>query len=146
MTNTHNKESWEEEFDKLIKPIDITRGETGMFIEQALGGESRNRLRLFFKKAMEATREESYDKGAMEASMVCNEKTIPQVVKETREDTLKEVGEIVESKEPAPDLDTYLDLVKNGNRDDMYDYGVRIERDRIRSALTTLSEKIKGMK
>ena len=37
----------------------------------------------------------------------------------------------------------YIDIVKNGNYDDMFDFGVEVEYNRL---LTLLEEKVKGMK
>lgn len=49
---------------------------------------------------------------------------LSQTLAEEKERLVKEI----EGIEPAPELDEYLDKVKNGNRDDMYDYGVKITR------------------
>ena len=56
--------------------------------------------------------------------------------------TLEEVGRLVGETEPSPDLNEYLKRVKDGNKDDMYDYGVKITRDmvlnKLQSLLTTI--------
>ena len=41
---------------------------------------------------------------------------------------LEEVEKYMNSVEPSPDTEKYIELVKNGNKDDMYDYGVLLER------------------
>ena len=53
----------------------------------------------------------------------------------------EEVVEYLTSTEPAPDTETYIDLVKNGNKDDMYDYGVKLMRDMCIKALTQPNNK-----
>lgn len=54
-----------------------------------------------------------------------------------------ELVEGVLDKEPAPSLDIYLDKVKNGNKDDMYDYGVKLTRDMYLSNITKLKQELK---
>lgn len=143
MTNTHNTESWREEFEKKF----VSENNANQKCWSVLG--MRHELVLdFITRLLSQTREESYDKGAMEASMVCNEKTIPQAVKQTREDTLKEVGEMV-----GEDMEYELRIIYD-NPDECHRrkivnedrQTINQERQRIRSALTTLSENIKGMK
>jgi hypothetical protein len=56
------------------------------------------------------------------------EAIVAQAIKAERQKR-EEVVEYITSTEPAPDTQTYIDLVKNGNKDDMYDYGVKIMRD-----------------
>lgn len=51
---------------------------------------------------------------------------------------LELVKKDVESIEPTPELDVYLDKVKNGNKDDMYDYGVVCERKKISTIINNL--------
>lgn len=49
----------------------------------------------------------------------------------------EEIAEYITSTDPTPDTETYIDLVKNGNKDDMYDYGVKLMRDMCVEALDT---------
>jgi len=59
-----------------------------------------------------------------------------------QKDMLERVNKVrfyIQTTEPAPDLNVYLDKVKNGNKDDMYDYGVKIERELALKALDNLN-------
>lgn len=47
------------------------------------------------------------------------------------------IVDIINKTEPAPTLEIYLDKVKNGNKDDMYDYGVKITREMIINLINT---------
>ena len=48
----------------------------------------------------------------------------------------REIAEKVSTVEPAPKLDEYLKIVNEGNKDDMYDYGVKLTRQMILALLT----------
>ena len=47
-----------------------------------------------------------------------------------------EAVKYITETEPTPDTLTYLNLVKHGNKDDMYDYGIMLMRDMCIKALT----------
>lgn len=58
-----------------------------------------------------------------------------------RSQELQGLKEEIGKLEPAPNLDVYLDKVKNGNKDDMYDYGVKLERECVLALLENRLEK-----
>ncbi len=65
------------------------------------------------------------------------EKRIDVYMKEKESELVKQV----EGVEPSPNLERYLEIVKNGNMDDMYDYGVKLERECTLSIIRSKEQK-----
>lgn len=95
---TPQEGGWEERFDKEFKdnPIfekwSLTR--IKMFISEVITearADEKAKAQEQTAEDIQSAYEDGYNAGAMEASMVCNEKTIPIAIKEARDALLTEL-------------------------------------------------------
>ena len=63
------------------------------------------------------------------------ERLLKSFIRTSIQSLLEDIEREIGSVEPSPNLDKYLDIVKNGNMDNMYDYGVALERDTVKEII-----------
>lgn len=76
---TQKENSWEEECELHFGGLEYVDGK---LVPQRVDIE---KIKSFITNLFFQARRDGYDEGAMEASIVCNEKTIPQAVREERQ-------------------------------------------------------------
>ena len=85
------QQEWEKEFDKEFIPMTVN-------YDEALDGYRYPETKL--KQFIQTQIQDAYDKGAEEATMVCNEKTIPLAVRETINDVKKIMTDTLSAATP----------------------------------------------